>query len=561
MLNIRITDVNIPTGSTAVLAGTKPDGTVYSQAGTLAGNTATFAEDVQMTAVAGTWDAKITVTNGGNCICTARITITIDPDTVAGGAVPSDSQLDGIIAECRAIADSVRKEAYGSPLVADAVEDMTDQSRVYVYTGSESGMTAGHWYYYNGSAWADGGVYNAVAVDTDTTLTIAGKAADAKEVGDQLTSVKENLNAVFVVDSASGSVAHFTDGADDVAMKSVNVSIAPVQSGSGDPSPSNVRAISGWDSVKVTRAGKNLLPNTAPDTITKSGVTATKNSDGSITLNGTATANANFEVCGFADRLMPFTCKGQLTLTGCPADGSTTTYRLLAYFYKDGAYTGTFFNDTGGGSTVDVDADHVYSIISVYNGQTYNNLIFYPMLRLASDTDGTYEPYNGNTYNISLSSAGTVYGGTLDAVSGELTVDKVATVGLSSYTKASGVSDGGLDYYDFAPSNYKLTESGGVPTNISSHLAMKNGNTAWASATPCATANATRLRLYIESGTESSYSDMVVVYTLATPLTYQLSATEVKSLLGNNNVWSDAGDMDVEYRADTKLYIDKRLGV
>ena len=196
MLNIRITDVNIPAGSTAVLAGTKPDGTVYSQAGTLAGNTATFAEDVQMTAVAGTWDAKITVTNGGNCICTARITITIDPDTVAGGAVPSDSQLDGIIAECRAIADSVQKEAYGSPLVADAVEDMTDQSRVYVYTGSESGMTAGHWYYYDGSAWTDGGVYNAVEVDTDTTLTIAGKAADAKKVGDELADVKEDLSAL-----------------------------------------------------------------------------------------------------------------------------------------------------------------------------------------------------------------------------------------------------------------------------------------------------------------------------------------------------------------------------
>ena len=168
MLNIRITDVNIPTGSTAVLAGTKPDGTVYSQAGTLAGNTATFAEDVQMTAVTGTWDAKITITNGGNCICTARITITIDPDTVAGGAIPSDSQLDGIIAECRAIADSVRKEAYGSPLVADAVEDMTDQSRVYVYTGSETGYTSGHWYYYNNTVngWVDGGDYgNAVSDD------------------------------------------------------------------------------------------------------------------------------------------------------------------------------------------------------------------------------------------------------------------------------------------------------------------------------------------------------------------------------------------------------------
>ena len=213
MLNIRITDVDIPTGSTAVLAGTKPDGTVYSQSGTLAGNTATFAEDVQMTAVAGTWDAKITVTNGGNCICTARITITIDPDTVAGGAIPSDSQLDGIIAECRAIADSVRKEAYGSPLTAATAAAMTDQSRVYVYTGSESGMTAGHWYYYDGSSWADGGVYNAVAVDTDTTLTIAGKAADDKKVGDELADVKEELNAIPLNDWIDG---YYYNGASSV---------------------------------------------------------------------------------------------------------------------------------------------------------------------------------------------------------------------------------------------------------------------------------------------------------------------------------------------------------
>ena len=54
---------------------------------------------------------------------------------------------------------------------------------------------------------------------------------------------------------------------------------------------------------------------------------------------------------------------------------------------------------------------------------------------------------------------------------------------------------------------------------------------------------------------------ITVIYPLTNPLIYQLSATEIKSLLGINNVWSDAGDMDVEYRADTKLYIDKKLGV
>ena len=48
-----------------------------------------------------------------------------------------------------------------------------------------------------------------------------------------------------------------------------------------------------------------------------------------------------------------------------------------------------------------------------------------------------------------------------------------------------------------------------------------------------------------------------VVYPLATPLTYQLSAQEIKSLLGINDVWSDAGDVDVESIANIKLFIER----
>ena len=192
-IRFRVLGDDLPAGCTATFSGTKPDGTVYSASGTIDGNFVLLDEEIQMTAVAGRWDAKLSIAKGTENIMTSLIRVTVVADAVSGDAIPSSSELDGIVAECRAIADSVRKEAYGSPLVADAVEDMTDQSRVYVYTGSESGMTAGHWYYYNGTAWADGGVYNAVAVDTDTTLSIAGKAADAKEVGDQLADVKEDL--------------------------------------------------------------------------------------------------------------------------------------------------------------------------------------------------------------------------------------------------------------------------------------------------------------------------------------------------------------------------------
>ena len=60
----------------------------------------------------------------------------------------------------------------GSPLTASLARAMTDQTKVYVYVGSETGMSAGHWYYYNGTSWVDGGVYNAIADDIATNADI-----------------------------------------------------------------------------------------------------------------------------------------------------------------------------------------------------------------------------------------------------------------------------------------------------------------------------------------------------------------------------------------------------
>ena len=59
--------------------------------------------------------------------------------------------------------------------------------------------------------------------------------------------------------TASGTIAHFEDGADDVPMKSVVANIEPIQSGTGTPSPSNPRPISGTSVLNVEQAGKNLV--------------------------------------------------------------------------------------------------------------------------------------------------------------------------------------------------------------------------------------------------------------------------------------------------------------
>ena len=104
----------------------------------------------------------------------------------------------------------------------------------------------------------DGVEIGANKTTIDSTLTQTGQAADAKAVGDVIANEDKKALAAFATDMASGSIASFPDGADSIPMKDVLVHIEPVQAGSGDPSPENVRPITGWTGAKVTRTGKNL---------------------------------------------------------------------------------------------------------------------------------------------------------------------------------------------------------------------------------------------------------------------------------------------------------------
>lgn len=110
-----------------------------------------------------------------------------------------ENDLDGKVATIESNLDEKvenLKSLVGTPLKATTASAMTDTSKIYVYTGNESGYTNGDWYYHDGSAWVDGGTYNSVAVEVDKTLTFDGMPADAKVTGDEIGQLKSGLDYI-----------------------------------------------------------------------------------------------------------------------------------------------------------------------------------------------------------------------------------------------------------------------------------------------------------------------------------------------------------------------------
>lgn len=114
-----------------------------------------------------------------------------------GSIIDLDTTLavSGAAADSKTVGDALTtiRAQVGSPLVASTSSAMTDHTKIYVYTGSQSGYTAGNWYYWNGSSWVSGGVYNAVAVETDKSLTVADMAADAAATGAGIQGIIKGL--------------------------------------------------------------------------------------------------------------------------------------------------------------------------------------------------------------------------------------------------------------------------------------------------------------------------------------------------------------------------------
>ena len=140
---------------------------------------------------------------------------------------------------------------------------------------------------------------------------------------------------------------------------------------------------------------------------------------------------------------------------------------------------------------------------------------------------------SGNTIQFRITIDSAVYGGSLDVVTGQLTVD-MAIVDLGTLTWVRS----GADYYgssDALP-NVKTPPNGGIVVNAvcSSYIVTASNNVSAGRVNGIGVRPNGMLYATYNGASPTGY----LVYELATPLTCQLTPQEVVTLVGQNNIFS-----------------------
>lgn len=335
------------------------------------------------------------------------------------------------------------------------------------------------------------GVMSTDEVNSAITSKIASKidAVSVSGNGNVVTDMSKSENTISAVKAAYGTTVKEGNVATEECREgfaiSVKTTLAPVQSGSGDPSPDNVRPISGRTGVTLTRCGKNLLSKAAAGTQTSRGITFTSNGDGSYTVKGTSTGSISIEFAAEVPITIPAgtylhvgntgVLNGNIAFVSRFTDGTTISF---AFSVENRVWKVT---DGYIGKTI--------KAIGIYvNGVQTANVTLKPMICMDATT-GEFEPYQGDTYTAEFGQ--TVYGGTLDWATGVLTVTHEQ---MDAYAGEALPGEWISDRDVYAP--------GTAPT----------------------------------TGAQ-------VVYKLATPTAIQLTPQQITALDGTNTVYSD-GDSD-----------------
>lgn len=346
--------------------------------------------------------------------------------------------------------------------------------------------------------------------------------------------------ADIILSSASGSIASFSDGG-AYPVTALTVGIEPVQSGSGTPSPDNIRPISGHTSATVYEA-----PTTA--TFVQGGIGDTSGSEVSV--------NTRIRT-GYIPISALNKASNTIAIYGKNYASGTPILRQVHFYNSSNTWISRYPTD------VNIEQQSV----TIPSTAIPSNAAFIRIVgqyNLAGTTaitpDGILCYINGTSVTIDLN--GTRYGGSINVLTGEMVVTHgIVDLGTLTWSNTSVTNmfastslQNVIKYpatsvkFDGISSALKIETGNHVYDKISTNIIGTNGNGG--------------IWVFLDTSytdytaVTSALSGVKLVYPLATPITVQLTpSTTLETLKGENHIWSSTGDTSVTYRADTKLYV------
>ena len=338
-------------------------------------------------------------------------------------------------------------------------------------------------------------------------------------------AIQAKASGSLTENTVTGNPAAFTT---DVAkaLTGLTIPFTPIQSGSGDPSPTNVRAISGFTGVNVYRTGKNLLQNK------------------------TAVRGGNSIYIGQSkeNEYPVYLVSGGKYALSFDSDYSTTPFLYIQQ--NGGSATSVGY---GNPITFTASASGFYRMyIYSSGGITYVKDFQLEVGEEATNYSDYVEPA---TFPVSFPSGQTIYGGTLDAVSGVLTVTHIlaSTTWGTASGKSEPVAETGLAsaYVDFPVDVEQCVSQSDYGTKTLCNLC----NTIyWGNATysPAHYYINTQNRVWMAFSADMDADTQIqFIGQLKTPQTIQLDPVTIQTLIGNNTVWTDTNG------SNTVVFFDK----
>lgn len=316
----------------------------------------------------------------------------------------------------------------------------------------------------------------------------------------------------------------------------VTVSWEPRQEGEGEPSPENVRPITGLDEVTVTKCGKNLLN---PENVTAIsgpyGLTVTYEGENILHIVGKPNNASNGNWAVNVAETLDYSLSGKgLAVTVFNLSGNLTA--LSAYGLRT--------------STEKAIAINAY----LDNTVTYDARI---RLAVGAENLTTYEPYTGTTATLTLPE--TIYGGELDVGTGEgaKTIHRAVLDGTENWTLNAQMGNSGINGYQ-TPLEFLADDSYDC---VCSHFSgmrwdgvLKEDSVAVTSQVMVVRTNGSETLEDWKSFLAAQYAagtPVTIAYKLATPTTFQATGGQsLPALPGTNTVYTDAGAVTVSGLSD-----------